>query len=357
MAYVGNKGTHTLSDGDGNGTNPNEPAINLPGSYSVNGQALHYDPSVPANTIAANGGTQTLNFLQRYYGLSLPACKDANYTQLTSEPYVQSGMCGWENSIAYRGSTQNTEFDALQVTLAQQFSKGLAITGNYEWASAFDEQSNFSTWDRKITHMRDSNVRDQTLVVYGSYDLPFGKGKQFYAGANRITDLIIGGYQLSGTMNWSGGLPFGLSYNECGDNVPNGGNGNVPCDPSVVGGRTMSTHLTDFVAGSGGTGTRTFYDKHSLGDGLFVNPGLDNVGNVGLNTYRGPHFFGTDLGLTKAFTIHENIVTKFRFDAFNAFNHINASNPSGNIENGGAISSLAVGGTPRQLEFSLRVQF
>jgi hypothetical protein len=353
VAYVGNKGTHTLSDGDGNGTNPNEAAINLPGSYSVNGQALHFDPSVAANTIAANGGTSTTNFLQRYYGMSLPACKDANYTQLTSEPFIKTGMCGWQDSIAYRGSTQNTEFDALQVTLAQQFSKGLAITANYEWASAFDEQSNYSTWSHSITHMRDSNVRDQTLVVYGSYDLPFGKGKQYVAGANRITDLIIGGYQLSGTANWSGGLPFTLGYNECGANVPGG----VPCDPSVVPGGHMATNLTSFTASSGGTGTRTFYPQHALGDGLFVNPGLDNVGNVGLNTYRGPNFFGTDLGLTKAFTIHENIVTKFRFDAFNAFNHINAGNPGGNIESVGTIGGLAPGGTPRQLEFSLRVQF
>jgi hypothetical protein len=45
VAYVGNKGTHTLSDGDGNNTNPNEAAITLPASYSVTGSALHYDPA------------------------------------------------------------------------------------------------------------------------------------------------------------------------------------------------------------------------------------------------------------------------------------------------------------------------
>jgi hypothetical protein len=44
VAYVGNKGTHTLSDGDGNTTNPNEAAINLPANYSVTGAALHFDP-------------------------------------------------------------------------------------------------------------------------------------------------------------------------------------------------------------------------------------------------------------------------------------------------------------------------
>ena len=42
VAYVGNKGTHTLGDGDGNNTNPNEAALVLPGQYSVTGQTLNW---------------------------------------------------------------------------------------------------------------------------------------------------------------------------------------------------------------------------------------------------------------------------------------------------------------------------
>jgi Carboxypeptidase regulatory-like domain/TonB dependent receptor-like, beta-barrel len=352
IAYVGNKGTHTLGDGDSNGTNPNEAGITLPGANSVNGQTLHYDPSVPKNTIAADGGTQTTNFLQRYYAAKLPACSDAAYTT-PDEPFVTAGMCGWNNGIAYRGDDQNTEFDALQITLAQQFSKGLAVTGNYQWASAFDEQSGYYTWDHAVTHGRDSNTRDQQLTVYGSYDLPFGKGKQFAPGVNRATDLIIGGYQLSGTMNWSGGLPFTLNYNENGSNVPS----SAPNYANVANGAHMSTNLTKFVPGANGTGTRTYYPAHALNDGIFTDPGLGHIGNVGRNTYFGPHFFNSDLAITKAFTIHESIVTKFRMDAFNAFNHINPGNPGGNIESTGTISGQGAGGSPRQLVFSLRVQF
>jgi hypothetical protein len=50
-------------------------------------------------------------------------------------------------------------------------------------------------------------------------------------------------------------------------------------------------------------------------------------------------------------------------DAFNAFNHINAGNPGGNIESTGTIGGEGGGCGPgndcgpRQLEFSLRVQF
>ena len=364
IAYVGNKGTHTLGDGDGNGTNPNETFVSLPGSYSVNGQTLHFDPSVPANTIASNGGTSTNNFLQRYYGGTLKACADPSYATPTGEPFITAPMCGWGPSIAYRGDTENTEFDAMQVTLAETLSKGLALTGNYEWANAFGDTTNLWTWSHSLGHLRDSNVRAQQFVAYGSYDLPFGKGKQYLPDANRATDLIIGGWQLSSTINWSGGLPFTLSYNECGSNVNNNPNPGTSggCDPSATG--RMATKLTGFVAGSNGTGNRTFYPAHSLDDGTFQNPGLDNFGNAGLNTYRGPKYFNTDMGLVKAFTIWEDVVTKFRMDAYNVFNHINPGNPGGNIESVGTISGEASGCGPggqgcgpRALEFSLRIQF
>jgi len=362
VAYVGNKGTHTLGDGDSNGTNPNESFVTLPGSYSVTGQTLHFDPSVPANTITPDGATSTNNFLQRYYGGSLAACRDANYVT-PSEPYVTAGMCGWTNSIAFRGDTENTEFDAMQVTLAKQYSHGVAITGNYQWANAFGDTSNLWTWSHSLTHLRDSQVRAQQLTTYGSYDLPFGKGKQVAPNINRLGDEIIGGYQLSFVTNWSGGLPFSVSYNECGSNVNDSPNPATSggCVPNASG--RMHTGLTGFVANSGGTGTRTFYQAQTLGGGIFSNPGLDNFGNAGLNTYRGPTFFSTDMAVTKAFAIWEKVDVKFRMDAFNAFNHITAGNPGGNIESIGTITGEGGGCGPgndcgpRQLEFSLRVQF
>jgi len=362
VAYVGNKGTHTLGDGDGNTTNPNEAAINLPGNFSVNGQALHYDPSVPtAGTgIAANGGTDVQNLLQRYYGGSLAACRDANYTTPTEQD-VLPGMCGWSSSVNFQGDDQNTEFDALQVTLAQQYKNGLAITANYQWDAAFDEQTGFYTWDHKSTHGRDSNTRDQQLTAYGSYDLPFGKGKQYYPSANRVADLLIGGYQLSGVLSWSGGLPYTLSYGESSNNIP----GSAPNYPSAVSGRHMKTSLSGFNASAK---HRVFYAQQipgkltdpaavAAGTGIFVNPGLDTIGNVGRNTYFGPGFFNTDLAISKSFSIWENVATKFRMDAFNAFNHINPGNPGGGIESEGDITGMALPVSQRQLEFSLRVQF
>ena len=377
VSYVGNKGTHTLSDGDGNSTNPNESTIALPGQYSVTGQTLTFNPAVPSGMVSTTAGvnakgqsygpnqTQTQKYLTRYYGGSLAACTDPNYISLSGlqaadsdSTYLKSGMCGWTNSIQYDGDNANTEYDALQVSLAQQYHNGLNFTANYVWASAFDEASSYYTWSHSVAHMRDSNVRREQLVAYGSYDLPFGKGKMFAPGVNHATDLLIGGWQLSTVLNWAGGLPFSVSYNECGSNVPNG-----PCDPSILQGQHFKTHLSGFTPTSGGVGDRTFFTPAALGQGVFYNPGLGNFGNAGQNTFFGPPFFNDDMALTKQFAIWEMVAANFRFDAFNVFNHIAAGNPNGNVETGGTITGAAQGyGTgegigPRQLEFSLRLQF
>ena len=366
LAYVGNKGTYTLGDGSGNTTNPNEAAIVLPASLSVTGQTLHYDPSAPTGVINPDGGTKTFNHLRRYYGASLPACRDANYVTPV-QAYVTPGQCGWTNDIQYYSDNLNTNFNALQVTLAQNTWKGLDYTVNYQWASAFADSTGYSTWNRHAVHGRDSNVRLQQMTWYGSYELPFGHGKQFAAGANGITNAIIGGWQISSVFNWAGGLPFTLNYKNSGKNI----SGSAPTYPSYTGTAKMRTNLSGFQPKSSGTGQRNYYTKQSSditvdpGNGIFKNPGLDTIGNVGRNTYFGPSFFNADLSISKTIPIHESVALKFRMDAFNGFNHINPGNPGGNIESDGTIGGIAPGCqngisadcAPRQLEFSLRVQF
>jgi hypothetical protein len=64
--------------------------------------------------------------------------------------------------------------------------------------------------------------------------------------------------------------------------------------------------------------------------------------------------------LKKNFPVWESVFVQFRVDAFNAFNHINLGTPNTNIDSGGSITGGAYpNGTsnPRQLEFSVRVQF
>ncbi|MGB6870140.1 MAG: TonB-dependent receptor, partial [Acidobacteriaceae bacterium] len=206
LAYIGNKGTHTLSDGDGNNTNPNEAGIFLPAENSVTGNVLHYDGSVPGGTIAANGGTSTSNFLQRFYGGGTAACANPTYEaalMAQNEPNVTPGMCGWTQSLGYYGDDQDTNFNALDVTLSKQYTHGLSGNVQYAWQRAFDYASGYATWSKQAVYGPDSNLRSQQLVTYGIYQLPFGKNQMLAANDTQWEDEIIGGWQVSPVLTWS----------------------------------------------------------------------------------------------------------------------------------------------------------
>ncbi|MHB1700091.1 MAG: TonB-dependent receptor domain-containing protein [Acidobacteriaceae bacterium] len=368
VAYVGNKGTHTLSAGDGNNTNPNEPGLFLPAQYSVVGVPLHWDPNVPNSAvysptysqypgIAPNGGTSNNKYLQRYYGGSLPACKDAGYSTPSG---LANGACGWTNGISYYGDDQDTHYNALQVTLDKRFGNGLSFTSNFAWQQAINFASSYATWNKQPERGRDDSTREKQLITYGLYELPFGHSKHFMANAPRLLDEIVGGWQVSPVLTWSSGLPFTLGFNECNASV---GGTSAPCYPNGNGSR-LKTSLGSFDPINH---NRVFYKAvvpSGSGANLCTNPAdgfscpaLDQIGTVGRNSNFGPQFFNTDMALQKNFPIKENIMAQLRMDAFNAFNHINAANPGGNIESDGTISGQAPGASARQLQFSARLQF
>ncbi len=89
------------------------------------------------------------------------------------------------------------------------------------------------------------------------------------------------------------------------------------------------------------------------------------VGTRGI--IRGPHFFNSDVALSKVFHIGERQRVQIRAEAFNLFNHVNFSNPSGTniyspttfgeITSQVGASSTTSSGGPRVFQFSLRYEF
>ncbi len=359
IAYVGNKGTHTFFDGSGNTSNPNEAAINLPAQYSITGNALHFDPTVSTTTIfpgvhavngqpvpgiSPTGGTNNTTFLQRYYGGKYPACADPNYT--APDPLVAgTGQCGWTNGIQYYGNNSDTHYHSLQVSVAKQFTHGLSFNANYAWQRSTNWAGGFSSWSKPAVKGNDGFVRRQQIILYGLYELPFGRNKAIGSNVNGVVDQIIGGWQLSPVLNYSSGLPFTLTLGGC-SQIPS----SAPCymngDP-----KQFQHHVT----GSPFT-TLKYFDQATQAK-IFTAPGLNQIGTIGRNTVWGPNFFNTDLAVQKNFPIHEIATIQFRMDAFNVFNYINFGTPSGG--DGSISSGPGVDGTanPRSLQFSLRVQF
>jgi hypothetical protein len=384
VSYVGNKGTHTLSDGDGNNTNPNEAGNYLPNTFvqallpsgsPLSGASLHFDPAggncITNATVAfvnctnvsnpvpvtASGATKSSTLLQRYTGGSLPACG--------------AGPCGWDQGISYYGDDQDTHYNALQAKLTRSFSKGYSYAFNYAYQVGTDAASGYATWDKAAVIGNDSAIRRSAFTGYGLYHLPFGKGAMFL-NQGGVVNALVGGWEISPTVVYQSGLPFTLGFNTC---------GTYTVGPCYVNGQNsqLHTHKTGFAGGPGGltyfTGTPVVVvggvaTAESLcgaaaGYKGFTCSGLDSVGTGGRNNSWGPRFFNSDISLSKAFTVRERYEIKARMDAYNAFNHINFGNPNGTIDqtNAGSIGSgpypAGTGGTtnPRQLQFTLHLAF
>jgi hypothetical protein len=100
--------------------------------------------------------------------------------------------------------------------------------------------------------------------------------------------------------------------------------------------------------------------------GPFALPACGQIGNVGINSYRGPHAFYDDMALSKNFTVTERVRAQFRFDAYNLFNHPVLALPNNCVDCGGQAGQItdiehdSAPGAPigmRQLQFGVRVTF
>jgi Carboxypeptidase regulatory-like domain len=354
MAYIANKGTHVFA-GTGPAYNPNEVAVG--GGTDINGTFVPFQPQSHRRRFFLNG---------------VPAFAYPGYATPTGAPLTCCAV-----DLTYFGNDASNNYEALQVKVEKRFAQGLQFLGHYTFSRSNAFDSGYYSVDPKFAYGPNPENRNHVFVLSTVYELPFGRGKKFMSDAGRAKDLLIGGWQLSNTTNWSGGLPWTPTIGECGSTT--GGVG--PCRPNIVPGQsfkvgpqTVNGILYEFVpvaplvltAGPGVDSCTLARPSSSK----FALPACGTIGNAGFDSFRGPRAFFSDLSLSKSFPIAERIKAQFRFDAFNVFNHpvLGFSNAQGNtcIDCGGSagqitdVESDSSPGSPtgmRQLQFGLRFTF
>jgi hypothetical protein len=90
----------------------------------------------------------------------------------------------------------------------------------YSHANGYD--SNYYADNPKLAYGPDQYNRNHAFIANVVYMLPFGRGQKYLSGVSRPANFLIGGWQLTQTLNWSGGLPWTASIGECG-NISSGG--------------------------------------------------------------------------------------------------------------------------------------
>jgi Carboxypeptidase regulatory-like domain/TonB dependent receptor-like, beta-barrel len=362
VAYVGSKGTHGFA---GNGPNYDvNPVAVGPGTDITSANKISDGtPCAPGTTPnVGDCGKAKFNF-------------SAATPQTNRRPLFPTIPFDLGN---YYGNDASSNYNAFEVKLDKRFSQGLQFLTHYTFSHANGyPQDNYYAISHRISYGPVDFARNHVFVFNTVYELPFGKGKKYMSSSGRAMDYALGGWQLSNTTNWSSGLPWTASINECGAVTDTG-----PCRPDKVAGSfhvgtsgsidPLNHNLTFF------TPVPTLLDPNSVPvgtdvcalaqptSGPFALPGCGTIGNIGKNTFHGPRGFYSDLSVVKKFHIGERFSAQFRTDFFNVFNHpvyAFSANNGGNTcvdcqgGNNGKITNIEDGSTMRQIQFAIRFDF
>jgi Carboxypeptidase regulatory-like domain len=274
------------------------------------------------------------------------------------------------STMGYQNSSGDSYTHALQTSIQRSFSTGWMLSANYEWSHSIDDGSlgggEADTPQNSSCIPCERGSSDQDMRSYFTvstiYQLPFGRGRAFLNSASHFTDFVLGGWQLSGIASARSGLPLNVTMSRPTSALPDQINKgqrpdrvpNVPLYPS---------HRTP---------------ANWLNPAAFTTPANGTWGNLGRNAVRAPGVWQIDPALNKRFPVTERVGVNFRAEAFNILNRaqygkpgVSWAPPSGtpgtanyspNPNSYGVITSSystkATGtGTPRELQFSLKVDF
>ena len=221
-----------------------------------------------------------------------------------------------------------SNYNAMQVDFRQRQWHGMQFDANYTWSHTLGTGTQ-NNWQGQTNVFSLRNMRlsygpalfdlKHVIHISGSYDLPFGKGKQF---ANRggVVDHIIGGWTVGTIFTFQTGAPFYLiggtnTFNDYGDGgiVLNG------ITASQLQSGVGSYHIP-------GTTSVAFINPKYLNPSGGANPAFisqnTTPGTIGQRVWLyGPHNTFDDISITKRFPITERLRFSLQAEMLNAFNH------------------------------------
>lgn len=223
-----------------------------------------------------------------------------------------------------------SRFHMLQVRAEKRLASGFQLLANFQWSKMLEATERLNAAD-PVLHYRIANEdRSYRLVLSGSYDLPFGRGKALGASAGPWLNRLIGGWRLNGIYIVQPGAPV-----EWGNVLYLGGDLNWEARNLE---RTFDvTRFNQNPREQLDRNVRTFSRAF---------PG-----------YRGHGVNNLDASVFKEVPITERLQAQLRLEAFNAFNRtqFNAPELSPTNTNFGRITSAA--NLPRSLQLALRLRW
>jgi hypothetical protein len=254
-----------------------------------------------------------------------------------------------------------SSYNAGQFSLRSRPTHGVQFDFNYTLSKSLDVGSDaervqtygglsqiVNTWSPY--QLRGPSDFDTTHAINSNWvaDLPFGKGKRFGNSSNRLMDDLIGGWQISGILRWSSGLPFSV-----------GNGGTFPTNFQISGlvVNNGPKPATGRVAqGANGDPSAFIQGPAAVADFRYAYPGESGQ----RNNFRGDGYFGVDAGVNKTIRITERQSIRLSALAFNLTNSVrfDPAFVNANLQNAanfGIYSNTLT--QSRRMEFAARFQF
>jgi len=256
--------------------------------------------------------------------------------------------------VTYASSLGGTRYNSLAVKLQKRFTHGLTMMATYTWASSWDNLWGASssltssgagpqdTGNLDMEWARSTTGSPRRFTLNGTYELPFGRGRQHLANINRFMDVIVGGWNYNHVMIVQSGSPLAVTQTSSSTDAGYGAQ-----RPSFAPGEDAHSVC------SGGSLLQRLYANKFMATGAYA------YGNVPRTLpCLGPGYFNSDISVNKKFHVTERVSAEFRAEALNAFNTVQLAAPgSSNITNGsfGTVNSQI--GFNRLIQMGGRIQF
>jgi hypothetical protein len=296
---------------------------------------------------------------------------DCSGTIAPAAPFCN--LVGNDGNLFETESEAFSNYHALQATLRRREANGLEFTFNYTWARSMTDNAGFygvfgvaepssyfqNVYDPKGDYGPSGDDTRNSFNGYWIYELPFGHGKRFGSGWNRMADEAVGGWKFSGDVIMYSGFPLTMSSPE--NYYVNSFAAHaihfrelriVNRSPQHWFGTDPSAIPCLNIDANGNT-----VDNGTCAYGVESENGFGNAQN---GSERAPGFRQVDLSAFKAFRITEGQSLQLRFEAFNALNLASYAPPDvtlGDYVTGRLGLITATNSSQRVMQVSLHYKF
>jgi len=298
------------------------------------------------------------------HSLRLPIIGDYNQ----AAPNAPGGTLGVQarrpdqsfGSLTWVDPAGNNDYNGLSARFEHRFSKGLYFLNSFTWSHAMGDSEQALEYYSTNTAANPQNIQnlhqefgptsfDVKLINVTSivYDVPFGKGRQYFSNMNVVLDEILGGWQMNAINTANTGTPVNVYY------APSTANDVTGLSAEYRGETFQRPNVS---GGAQGQSTAQSLLTYFNGYTFTTPPANAPFGNLGRNAFRAPGLEQWDLGISKNFRITEGIRLQFRGEFFNVLNHTNFGLPN-QTSTSSAFGTITSTYPARQIQFGLKLLF